>query len=116
MKGIAKRGIISIAESLRESGRNTPVCMPDSWNATRRGPVREPGSGLLLRTGRASSSQQSCALGGAMYAALQAVDAEVTYLPVEGAEHSFILHLGTPEAQTALAAIEAFLAEAFSVQ
>ena len=49
-----------------------------------------------------------------MYAALQAVGAEVMYLPVEGVEHSFILHLGTPEAETALQAIEAFLAEVFS--
>ena len=56
----------------------------------------------------------SCANSARMYAALQAVGAEVMYLPVEGVEHSFILHLGTPEAETALQAIEAFLAEVFS--
>ena len=45
-----------------------------------------------------------------MYAALQAVGADVTYLPVEGAQHSFIFKFHTPEAQMALDAMEVFLA------
>ena len=46
-----------------------------------------------------------------MDAALQAAGAEVTYLPVEGAQHAFIFKFQSPEAQAALEAIEGFLAE-----
>jgi acetyl esterase/lipase len=46
-----------------------------------------------------------------MAAALQAAGAGVIYLPIEGAEHSFIFQFRTPEAQEALAAIEDFVAE-----
>ncbi len=46
-----------------------------------------------------------------MAAALQAAGADVTYLPVEGAQHAFIFAFQSPEAQIALEAIESFLAE-----
>lgn len=55
----------------------------------------------------------SCENSERLAVALEQAGADVTYLPVEGAEHSFVLRFGTPEAETALAAIEAFLAEAF---
>ena len=44
-----------------------------------------------------------------MRAALQSVGAAVTYLPIAGAQHNFILHLDTPEAQAAVEAIRVFL-------
>lgn len=55
----------------------------------------------------------SCENSERLAAALEQAGADVTYLPVEGAEHSFVLRFGTPEAEIALAAIEAFLAEVF---
>jgi len=45
--------------------------------------------------------------------ALEEAGADVTYLPIQEAEHGFVLRIGTPEAETALVAIEAFLAEVF---
>ena len=55
----------------------------------------------------------SCENSERLAAALEQAGADVTYLPVEGTEHSFVLRFGTPEVDMALAAIEAFLAEAF---
>jgi acetyl esterase/lipase len=55
----------------------------------------------------------SCENSERLTAAVEQAGAVVTYPPVEGAEHSFVLRFGTPEADIALAAIEAFLAEAF---
>ena len=49
-----------------------------------------------------------------MAEALQAAGAEAIYLPIEGAEHSFIFKSHTSEAQEALAAIEDFLAGALA--
>ena len=49
-----------------------------------------------------------------MAEALQAVGGEAIYLPIEGAEHSFIFNSHTPETQKALGAIEDFLAEALA--
>ena len=46
--------------------------------------------------------------------ALQAAGAEAIYLPIEGAEHSFIFNSHTPGAQKALGAIKDFLAEALA--
>jgi acetyl esterase/lipase len=47
-----------------------------------------------------------------MAEALQAAGAEAIYLPIEGAEHSFIFKFQSTEAQEALTAIEQFLAQA----
>jgi acetyl esterase/lipase len=57
----------------------------------------------------------SCEHSERMVAVLQAAGADAMYLPVEGAQHSFIFKFQTTEAQVALNAIEDFLAEAFSV-
>ena len=56
----------------------------------------------------------SCENSERMYGALQAAGADAIYLPVEGAQHSFIFRFQTAEAQVALNAIEDFLAETFS--
>ncbi|MFQ5593344.1 MAG: alpha/beta hydrolase fold domain-containing protein, partial [Anaerolineae bacterium] len=48
-----------------------------------------------------------------LYAALDAVGAEATYLPVEGAQHGFIIGVQSPKAQMALDAVADFLAAAF---
>jgi len=56
----------------------------------------------------------SCENSERMHAALQAAGAEAVYLPIEGAQHSFIFKFQTEEAQVALNGIEDFLAEAFS--
>jgi len=44
-----------------------------------------------------------------LYTAMQAAGAYVTYVPVDGAEHSFILKYNTPQAQQALDIIDEFL-------
>jgi dipeptidyl aminopeptidase/acylaminoacyl peptidase len=56
----------------------------------------------------------SCENSERMVAALQAAGARAIYLPVEGAQHSFIFKFQTAEAQVALNGIEDFLAEALS--
>ena len=55
----------------------------------------------------------SCENSARLYAALDGVGAEVTYLPVEGAQHGFIVGIKTPEAQAAMEAVGDFLAAAF---
>ena len=56
----------------------------------------------------------SCEHSERMVAALQAAGAHAVYLPIEGAQHSFIFKFQTAEAQVALSAIEDFLAGTFS--
>ncbi len=48
-----------------------------------------------------------------LYAALDGVGADVTYLPIEGAQHGFIIGLKNPEAQAAMEAVGDFLAATF---
>ena len=52
----------------------------------------------------------SCENSARLYAALDGVGANVTYLPVEGAQHGFIIGIKTPEAQAAMDAVGDFLA------
>ena len=52
-----------------------------------------------------------CENSARLYAALDGVGADVTYLPVEGAQHGFIVGIRTPEAQAAMEAVGDFLAD-----
>ncbi len=52
----------------------------------------------------------SCENSARLYEALNGVGADVTYLPVEGAQHGFIVGIRTPEAQAAMEAVGDFLA------
>ena len=55
----------------------------------------------------------SCENSARLYAALDGVGADVTYLPIEGAQHGFIVGIRTSEAQAAMEAVGDFLAAAF---
>ena len=58
----------------------------------------------------ADDAAVSCENSARLYAALDGVGADVTYLPVEGAQHGFIVGIKTPEAQAAMDAVGDFLA------
>ena len=55
----------------------------------------------------------SCDNSARLYAALDGVGADVTYLPVKGAQHGFIVGIRSPEAQAAMEVVGDFLAANF---